>query len=117
MYRPCVVIHPTRQRTRLRMSWENSELMRALLPPGATAHPRAAQTLLEGLSLWVERPLSVVLTAEDLDSCSALGLCDELGFGNRTAHYTVEVIERARRRGLGRFADLRQLEMQLGGAE
>ena len=81
-----------------------------------TAHPRAAQTLLEGLSLWTQRPLSVVVSADNQASSSALGLCDGFGLGNETAHYAVEVLDRGRSRGLGRFADLKQLELRLGGA-
>jgi hypothetical protein len=77
------------------------------------AHSRAASTLLEGLSLWVQQPLSVVLAAGELESSCALGLCDGFGFGNETVHYAVEVLESSRRQGLGRFSDLRQLELRL----
>jgi hypothetical protein len=82
------------------------------------AHPRAAATLLEGIALWHQRPLSVVLSADASDDGSALGLCDALGFG-RTLHYEVAVAmtegrgRRRRRdlRGLGDFRDLRQLAL------
>ena len=75
-------------------------------------------TLLEGLSLWHQRPLSVVLSADVLDDGSALGLCDALGFG-RALHYEVAVAVGERRgrrrrrelRGLGDFRDLRQLAL------
>ena len=53
--------------------------LQAILGPIRTAHPRAAATLLEGLALWHQRPLSVVLSADDADDGSALGLCDALG--------------------------------------
>jgi hypothetical protein len=44
---------------------------------------------------------------------SALGLCDDFGFGARTVHYEVDVVDPARRRrGLGSFRDLRQLDLR-----
>jgi hypothetical protein len=88
-------------------------MLRAALPPPGVAHPRAASLLLEGLSLWMDRPLSVVLCADAGGDSSALGLCDGFGFGNENLHYSVEVIERGRRPSMGTFRDLRQLS--LGG--
>jgi hypothetical protein len=90
-------------------------VLKAVLPPARQAHPRAAPTLLEGLALWQQRPLSVVLSADGLEDGFAMGLCDELGLGERRLHYQVEVAVGARRgrrrelRGLGDFRDLRQL--------
>ena len=70
-------------------------------------------TFLEGLALWMQRPLSVVLCAADGDDTSALGLSDGFGFGCQTVHYEVEVVDPARRpRGLGSFRDLRQLGLR-----
>jgi len=88
-------------------------MLRAALPPPGVAHPRAASLLLEGLSLWMDRPLSVVLCADAGGDSSPLGLCDGFGFGNENLHYSVEVIERGRRPSMGTFRDLRQLS--LGG--
>jgi hypothetical protein len=75
-------------------------------------------TLLEGLSLWHQRALSVVLCA-DVEVCSsATRMLDQLGFGTRSLHYDVEVAllaspRRGRRlRGLGNFGELRQLCLQ-----
>jgi hypothetical protein len=91
------------------------EMMRAVLGPTTASHPRAAATLLEGLSLWHQRALSVVLCA-DVEVCSsATRMLDALGFGERTVHYEVEVAFRDHRRrgrripGFGNFGDLRQL--------
>jgi hypothetical protein len=113
MVQPRVVIQASREKTRLLVNWGNSELLRAALPPAAAAHSRAASTLLEGLALWVQQPLSVVLAADELESSCELGLCDGFGFGNETLYYSVEVLESGRRQGLGRFSDLRQLELRL----
>jgi hypothetical protein len=82
-------------------------------------HRRAASTLLEGLSLWHQRKLSVVLYADALDDGCAMGLCDALGFGEETVHYQVSVAVNDRRRrrllgGLGNFRDLRQLSLYWG---
>jgi hypothetical protein len=91
------------------------ERLRAVLGPATGAHPRAAETLLEGLALWHQRALSVVLCADAWGGTSALRLEDELGFGVRNVHFEVEVALRQRRRrarrlsALGNFGDLRQL--------
>ena len=78
-----------------------------------TPHHTAAPTLLEGLSLWLQLPLSVVLCAGEEASSSALNLYDDFGFGAATAHYQVEVVDPSRRRrGLGSFRDLRQLDLR-----
>jgi len=66
------------------------------------------------LSLWLQRPLSVVLCADAGETSSALGLCDGFGFGHETLHYEVEVIDPRLRRGLGSFSDLRQLSLRGG---
>ena len=109
MNQPCCVIRPSREQTRLFFRFGSRELLRAALPPPGVAHPRAASTLLEGLSLWLGQPLSVVLCADEKANSSALGLCDGFGFGNDCVHYSVEVIEPGRRQGMGPFRDLRQM--------
>ena len=120
MERITVTMAPERDRTRLLMTQGPNELMRALLAPAAGTHPRAATTLLEGLALWCQQPLHVVLcVAEPSDGCS-LALCDALGYGHATAHYEVAVAFRGRRRrgirlgGLGDFRELRQLSLEEG---
>ena len=110
MQRPRIVIKPSSLKTRLLVTFGDEEVMRAQLPPPTGVHPRAAQTLCEGLSLWLGRPLSIVLCADAQGTSSALGLCDGFGFGVTTVHYEVEVVDpRRRRRGLGSFRDLRRL--------
>lgn len=75
--------------------------------------PQAASTLLEGLALWQQRPLGVVVCVDGRSDGHALGLYDALGLGRRTLHYEVGVAyHRARRRrlsGVGDFRDLRRL--------
>jgi hypothetical protein len=114
MLKPRLLLKPTRETTRLYLTVGGNELLRAVLPPSAACmHPRSAPTLLEGLALWLQRPLSVVLYAADGDASSALGLSDGFGFGYQTVHYEVEVVDpTCRRQRLGSFADLRQLQMR-----
>ena len=94
---------------------DGQDLMKAVLSPASKAHPRAASTLLEGLALWQERPLSVVVCVDGRSDGHALGLYDALGLGRRTLHYEVGVAyHHARRRklaGIGDFGDLRRLSL------
>ena len=115
-----VTIAPEPDRVRLLATTPSHDLLQAILGPIRTAHPRAVTTLLEGLALWHQRPLSVVLAADDTDDGTALGLCDALGDG-RTLHYEVGLafpdrVARGRRRGrelrgLGSFRDMRELAL------
>ena len=115
MLRPRLLCKPSSEATRLYLTYGENELLRAVLPPPGAQHPTAAPTLLEGLSLWLQRPLSVVLCADAEETSSALGLCDGFGTGRETLHYEVEVVDpRRRRRGLGSFRDLRQLSLRGG---
>ena len=113
MLRPRLVCKPSPEMTRLYLTCDGNEMLRAVLPPPGTAHPRAAPTVLEGLSLWLQRPLSVVLYADVANVSSALGLCDGFGIGNQTLHYEVEVFDPLRPcQRLGSFRDLRQLALR-----
>jgi hypothetical protein len=115
-----VTIAPEPERVRLLAMTPTQDLLIAVLGPIREAHPRAAATLLEGLALWHQRPLSVVLSADDMDEGCAMGLCDAIGYG-RTLHYEVGIAwpagrGRGRRRrrnlhGLGDFRDMRQLAL------
>ncbi|MCC7542757.1 MAG: hypothetical protein IT379_41460 [Deltaproteobacteria bacterium] len=112
-----VAIAPERTQVRLLATTSERDTLKAILPPVRTAHPRAAATLLEGLALWYQQRLCVVLCADELGNSSELGLYDDLGFGHRTLHYEVGVAFAPRRcrrrelRGLGDFRDLRQLSL------
>lgn len=90
--------------------------MRAILPPRAAVHhERAVVTMLEGLSLWLDHKVHVVLSVDAKDASSCLGLTDALGVGHRSVFYEVAVNDhnRGRRRGrrirgVGDFSDLRR---------
>ncbi len=111
-----VTIAPKPDRVRILATTPTRDVLKAVLPPARHAHPRAAAALLEGLALWQQQPLSVVLSADGLDDGCAMGLCDALGLGERNLHYEVDLAIRAPRghrrrelRGLGDFRDLRQM--------
>lgn len=111
--RPSLIVKPSSLTTRMLLTVGEDELLRAVLPSPLEAHHRAATTLCEALSLWLQQPLSVVLYADVKDASSELGLCDAFGFGQRSLHYEVDVVDPTRRRrGLGSFRDLRQLSLQ-----
>lgn len=110
--KPRLFVKPTPLATRLLLMYGHEEQLRAALPPPRQTHPRAAETLCEGLALWLQRPLSVVLYADAQDTSPALGLCDGFGFGRTTVHYEVEVLDPRRARRLGSFRDLRQLSLR-----
>ena len=116
-----VTVAPEADRTRVLVVENRREVLKAVLGPPSLVHPRAASTLLEGLALWYQTPLSVVLCVDERAGSSSLHLCDELGFGHKSLHYEVGVAfaDRHRRRaprrdlrGLGDFRDLRQLWFQ-----
>ena len=115
MDRITVTMEPLPRETRLLVMVGSNEVMRAVLGPTTASHSRATATLLEGLSLWYQQALSVVLCADVEASSSATRMFDALGFGARTVYYEVEVALRAHRRpgrrlhGLGNFSDLRRL--------
>lgn len=108
-------MQPLPQETRLLAMAGRHEVMRAILGPVSTGHPRATATFLEGLALWHQQALSVVLCADDAGSSAATHMLDELAFGVKSLHYDVDVAFPDHRRrgrrltGLGHFADLRQL--------
>lgn len=113
-----VTIVPEPGRVRLLATEGRKDLVKAVLGPAGQTHPRAAATLLEGLALWHQQPLSVVLYADEAAHGSALELYDALGFGQRTLHYEVDVISgalrggrRDRLTGVGDFRDVRQLSL------
>lgn len=119
-----VVLSPSSKWTRVLVSHGPDELLRAILPPPSQVrHERAAATFLESLSLWLDRTLPVVLSVDEQEAGFCLGLTDELGLGVRSVFYRVEVVPRGRRRrgtrirGVGEFADLRQLRLVPDGEE
>lgn len=116
MERITVAIAPEPTQVRILVRSGGRDLMKAVLGPAEAAHPRAAATLLEGLALWQQRSLGVVLCASEPFAGCALGLCDRLGFGLPNVHFEVGVAHLDVRRqtisGVGDFRDLRQLALK-----
>lgn len=110
-----VVIAPEATRVRMLVRRGRRDMLKAVLGPSEQAHPRAAATLLEGLALWHQQSLGVVLCADDLLCGCTLGLCNALGFGEQNVHYEVGIAHAGARRrtltGVGDFSDLRQLDL------
>jgi len=112
-----VTISPEPTRVRILATQCERDILKAVLAPASRIHPRAAATLLEGLALWYEQTLSVVLCADDSAGSYGMGLCDALGFGRSQLHFEVGIAVLPRRRsqraisGLGDFRDLRQLSL------
>ena len=105
--------------TRLLVTDETGQtLLKARLSSGREAHRLACRTLLEGLALFCNARVRVVLSAESEEISCAQGLLDGLGFGKDTLFYEVEVhVPRDQRRsGVGDFRDVRRLCSYAGGA-
>jgi hypothetical protein len=81
-------------RTRLLMTQGPTDIGKVILPRAPTAHPRAAATLLEGLSLFLGERLSVVLCVDEGSTSCELALLDGLGYGERSLFYEVGVAAR-----------------------
>jgi hypothetical protein len=109
-------------RTRLLMTQGPMDIGKVILPRAPTAHPRAATTLLEGLSLFLGERLSVVLCVDEGSTSCELALLDGLGYGERSIFYEVGVAARmppvyrraasALRLPGSDFRDLRQLTLE-----
>jgi hypothetical protein len=114
-----VILSPSSKWTRVLVTHGPDEVLKAILPPPSqTRHERAPSTFLEALSLWFDQTLPVVLSVDAREASFCLGLADEMGIGERTVFYRVEVVVRGghrrrggRIRGVGEFADLRQLRL------
>jgi hypothetical protein len=114
-----VMIVPVPTRTRVLVTDGRDELLRAILPSSSQLHyERATITFLESLALWLNAKLHVVLSVDAKEAGFCLGLTDELGVGVRSLFFDVEVRDRRVRRrpgrrirGVGDFADLRQLRL------
>jgi len=116
MERITVILAPEPTRVRMLVRGDGQDLMKAVLGSANDAHPRAAATLLEGLALWYQRPLGVVVCVDGRSDGHALGLFDALGLGERTVHYEVGVAyHRPRRKrsmaGIRDFRDLRRIDL------
>jgi hypothetical protein len=114
-----LVLAPTSRWTRVLVTQGPDELLRAILPPPSQVrHERAGPLFLESLAMWLDTALPVVLSVAGRDAPFCLGLTDEMGVGQRSLYYRVEVSTRevrrprgTRIRGVGDFGDLRQLRL------
>jgi hypothetical protein len=109
-------------RSRLLLQEGPDEILKAYLPGcHSMQHPKALLNWLEGLALWLNQPLLVVVSAIDLDALSFLGLTDDFGIPCKNLFFTVRVVEKAERhlgkrvKGIGNFTDLRQLRLSAEG--
>jgi hypothetical protein len=121
-----LLLSPSSKWTKVLLTHGPDELLKAQLPPPSQVrHERAATTLIEALSLWLDTTLPVVLCVDARDAGFCLGLTDELGLGIRSVFYRVEVTEPEgvrRRRGIripgvGDFRDMRQLRLWCAGRQ
>lgn len=118
--RPIAILKASPRSTRVLVRVGPDDVLKAILsPPPVTAHPRALATFLEGLALWHQARLHVVISAADLAAWYQHGLVDDLYGSIDSVHYTVDVRypdadRRQRIEGLGDFRDLRQLALGLG---
>jgi len=83
--------------TRVLMTQGPRDIGRVILPRAPSVHPRAAATLLEGLSLFLGERLSVVLCVDEGSTSCELALLDGLGFGERSIFYEVGIAARMSR--------------------
>lgn len=95
-----VTIRATGAQTQLLVRQGPDEMMIAQLGPSSWAHPRALTTLLEGLALWFQTRVHVVLCAGSEEIASSSGLVDGLGCGLATLHFEVVRPEDSHRRGV-----------------
>ena len=113
---PSLLIWPSATQTRLWLTHGSQEKLRAVLPPLThLRHGRAVTTLLEGLALWMDCPLRVVLCANATAVSYWLGLTDARGVGMRGVFYEVQLVAPRDKRmaaevhGLGDFEDMHGL--------
>jgi len=120
---PSLLLWPSARQTRPWLTHGPQEKPRAVLPPLThLRHGRAVTTVLEGLALWMDSPLRVVLCANATAVSYWLGLTDARGVGMRGLYYDVRVVAPRDKRlaaevhGLGDFEDLHALrEVASGG--
>jgi hypothetical protein len=113
---PSLLLWPSARQTRLWLTHGPQEKLRAVLPPLThLRHGRAVTTVLEGLALWMDSPLRVVLCANATAVSYWLGLTDARGVGTRGLSYDVQLVAprdkhlAAEVHGLGDFEDMHAL--------
>ncbi len=105
-----VYLTPSSRQTVLTLRLGRKEILRGVLPPPtAVRHERAAQVFLAGLSQWLDVRLRVVLCADEQESSFCLGLTDELGRGDASVYYAIEVPRRSPRLPASKTAAEREI--------
>jgi hypothetical protein len=118
MNRPRLICKPSAKATRLLLTHNDRELLRAVLPSPLLLQGPAAPLLCEALARWLRHPLHIALYADIQGTSSALALCDGMGHGDHGPHYQVQVLEpvpRQRLSPLGSFGELRKLDLAVRG--
>jgi hypothetical protein len=105
-----VYITPSSRQTVLSLRLGRKEMLKGVLPPpAAVRHERATEVLLAGLSQWLDSRLRVVLCVDEQETSFCLGLTDELGRGDTSVYYAVEVPHRSPRLPASKTAAEREL--------
>ncbi len=92
MHRYIVTRSTKGAQTRLLLTEGPDELMRANLPPPSCVYyERTVAIFLEGLSMWLDHKLHVVLSVDAREASYCLGLTDNLGVGERHVFFDVDV--------------------------
>ena len=94
-----VTIQASGSQTQILVSHGSNDLLIAKLGPSSWAHRDALLRLIEGLALWFQARVDVVLYAASEEIASSTGLIDGLGCGISTLYLDI-VVPRERRRGL-----------------
>jgi hypothetical protein len=115
MHEPITVtIRASSTETALLVKQGPDETMIARLGPASWADQRALPALMEGLALWFQSRIRVVLCAASEQVASSTGLVDGLGCGLGMLHFEVDVVlpgdrrPGVRLRGLGNLRELRR---------
>jgi hypothetical protein len=100
-----VTIRATDRQLRIRVEQRHNDLLVAQLGPTMFGDRRSLPCMLEGLAVWFQQRLCVVLYAASEAIASSTGLVDDLGCGLSTLHFIVDAEigpQRARCRRLRR---------------
>jgi hypothetical protein len=93
MHEPITVtIRASSTETALLVKQGPDETMIARLGPASWADQRALPALMEGLALWFQSRIRVVLCAASEQVASSTGLVDGLGCGLGMLHFEVDVV-------------------------
>jgi hypothetical protein len=109
-----------RASTRLEIGERRKPVLKAVLPSVTIADRHAARTLLQGLALWYQSRVCVVLCVDEQQSCSeTLQLYEDIGGVEQTLYYEVVVVPREGRgagliRGTDGFRGLSGQKVKVG---